>query len=83
MQMEKYFQIKKAAKEPYQAVPEQSLAATIIYTLHYLRWPEYMGLTEFLHPFRFIFRARDTDPMAKSACLNNNSLVSPITVIFL
>ncbi|QYS98696.1 hypothetical protein H0G86_005864 [Trichoderma simmonsii] len=83
MQMGKYFQIRKAAKEPYQAVPEQSLTATIIYTPHYLRWPEYMGLTEFPHPFRFIFRALDTDPMAKSACLNNNSLVSPITVIFL
>ncbi|KAL6833626.1 hypothetical protein J3E69DRAFT_353249 [Trichoderma sp. SZMC 28015] len=64
MQMEKYFQIKKEAKEPYQAVPEQSLAATIIYTPHYLRWPEYMGLTEFPHPLRFIFRALDTDPMA-------------------
>lgn len=37
MQMEKYFQIKKAAKEPYQAVPEQNLAATIIYTTHVLR----------------------------------------------
>ncbi|PKK43216.1 hypothetical protein CI102_9609 [Trichoderma harzianum] len=37
MQMEKYFQIKKAANEPYQAVPEQSLAATIICTPHVLR----------------------------------------------
>ncbi|KAL6800338.1 hypothetical protein J3E68DRAFT_424952 [Trichoderma sp. SZMC 28012] len=40
MQMEKYFQLKTAAGEAYQAVPEESLAATIIYTPHFLRWTE-------------------------------------------
>ncbi|KKO96807.1 hypothetical protein THAR02_11092 [Trichoderma harzianum] len=48
MQMEKYFQIKKAAKEPYQAVPEENLAATIIYTPHFLRWPESIALKKWV-----------------------------------
>ncbi|KAM6488338.1 hypothetical protein HDV62DRAFT_376876 [Trichoderma sp. SZMC 28011] len=55
MQMEKYFQIKKAAKEPYQAVPEQNLAATIIYTTH------------FSHPFKFVFKTLKTNPIATPA----------------
>ncbi|KAF3075696.1 hypothetical protein CFAM422_002455 [Trichoderma lentiforme] len=55
MEMENYFQIKKAAGEGYQTVPEESLAATIIYTPHFLRWPEYMGLAKFPHPFSICY----------------------------
>ncbi|KAL7952071.1 hypothetical protein V8C42DRAFT_25794 [Trichoderma barbatum] len=61
MGLERWMQMKEAEGTSIQLVPEISLAACIIYTPHWLRWPEYTGLSEFPHPFRFIYRALNTD----------------------
>ncbi|UKZ76818.1 hypothetical protein TrVFT333_004532 [Trichoderma virens FT-333] len=61
MRMERWMQVRRSEGGAYQAVPEIFLAAGIVYTPHYLRFPEYMGLSEFPHPFRFIYRALETD----------------------
>ncbi|KAL7943390.1 hypothetical protein V8C42DRAFT_359104 [Trichoderma barbatum] len=47
--------------EPYQPVPTVSLAQCLIYYPHWLRWVVDMALAEFVHPFRFISKAVETD----------------------
>lgn len=61
MLMERFMQMRRAKGGAYQLVPEIRPVACLIYTPHWLRFPEYMGLTEYLHPFRFIYRELDTD----------------------
>ncbi|KAL7935132.1 hypothetical protein V8C35DRAFT_300802 [Trichoderma chlorosporum] len=60
-QLEIYTQDKRERGLPYQPVPAISLAQCLIYYPHWLRWVANMGLVEFIHPFRFIHKAIQTD----------------------
>jgi hypothetical protein len=55
-------------------VPEVRLAPFIVYFPHWLRWTENMGLTEYLHPFRFVSRALQGDAINASLRVDENLL---------
>ncbi|KAL7904661.1 hypothetical protein GGI35DRAFT_462332 [Trichoderma velutinum] len=59
--LERYTFLQSEQGKPYPPVPSISLAQCLIYHPHWLRWISNMGLVEFIHPFRFIHKAVETD----------------------
>ncbi|KAL7945864.1 hypothetical protein V8C42DRAFT_357484 [Trichoderma barbatum] len=61
MMMEQFAKPSKQNKNTGIQVPMVSLAQFLIYFPHWIKWTEFMGLSEFPHPFRFVSTAADSD----------------------
>jgi hypothetical protein len=60
-QMEPAFAYWSNNAQHVRPVPFVSLAKCLVYFPHWIKWVEFMRLAEFVHPFRFIKKASETD----------------------
>ncbi|PTB68556.1 hypothetical protein BBK36DRAFT_1112708, partial [Trichoderma citrinoviride] len=60
LSMERFME-KREDKSTVPQVPDIPLAVCLIYYPHWLKWTEWMGLSEFPHPFRFMSQAVKSD----------------------
>ncbi|KAL6864047.1 hypothetical protein J3F83DRAFT_185961 [Trichoderma novae-zelandiae] len=60
LSLERFFE-KRKDQSAVPQVPDIPLAVCLIYYPHWLKWTEWMGLSEFPHPFRFMSQAIKSD----------------------
>ncbi|KAK4079728.1 hypothetical protein Trihar35433_833 [Trichoderma harzianum] len=70
LQLEWFMLRRKEDGRGFNEVPNVSLAAFIVYFAHWLSWTESMGLSEYPHPFRFVYKAYELDQVHSGFTVN-------------
>ncbi|KAL7804985.1 hypothetical protein V8C44DRAFT_248683 [Trichoderma aethiopicum] len=71
--LERFFE-KRGRQSAVPQVPDVPLAVCLVYYPHWLKWTEWMGLSEFPHPFRFMAQAIKSDMDKEAIGINPESI---------
>ncbi|KAM6488348.1 hypothetical protein HDV62DRAFT_396916 [Trichoderma sp. SZMC 28011] len=73
-QLEWFMLERRSRGKGFNEVPKVSLAAFIVYFAHWLSWTESMGLSEYIHPFRFVSKACKSDQVHTGFAVNKDHI---------
>ncbi|KAL7814483.1 hypothetical protein V8C26DRAFT_421419 [Trichoderma gracile] len=71
--LERFFE-KREDQGSVPQVPDIPLAVCLVYYSHWLKWTQWMGLSEFPHPFRFMSQAVKSDMDKEAIGINPDSI---------